>query len=128
MFPRVINVMCIGICLCYAAPTSKDDAEARILEYDNENDGSGNYYFRYVTSNGIKREENGTVVNGGQPGAYIEVKGTTSYIDSNGEEIVVQYTADDQGYHINPSNVFYPAPELAVAVSPLIVASLLGGG
>lgn len=80
-----------------------------------------------MTSNGIERKETGTLVNGGQPGAYIEVKGIVAYTDTHGEEIVVQYTADNQGYHAQPStnqqmyhkippNIFIPSSAFGVSI------------
>ncbi|KAF9414984.1 hypothetical protein HW555_007251 [Spodoptera exigua] len=82
-----------------------EDAQATIVDYVNNNDGTGNYNFRFETSNGIAREETGSVVNQGQEDQYIEVHGSYSYIDTNGQTVKVKYSVDKDGYHIDDDEV-----------------------
>ncbi|XP_061710361.1 endocuticle structural glycoprotein SgAbd-5-like [Cydia pomonella] len=122
MILKILLLFFIYIPLFLAAPTSKDDTEAKIIRYRNTNDGSGNYHFEYETSNGITREETGTLINGGHHDTYIVVDGLVSYLDPNGKLIIVRYSADKKGYHIVDEPLLVTKEE----VSPLIVASLLG--
>ncbi|XP_013141186.1 PREDICTED: flexible cuticle protein 12-like [Papilio polytes] len=99
------------------------DKEANIEDYKNENDGLGNYFFRFVTSNGITREETGRLVNSGQSDEHIAVEGFYTYSDNDGILRTVNYKADSNGYVI-----ISPAlPQLPAAPVPAsVVASLLG--
>ncbi|CAH0699915.1 unnamed protein product [Spodoptera exigua] len=98
-FNRVI-IGCAVLSVATAA-VLPDDAQATIVDYVNNNDGTGNYNFRFETSNGITREETGSVVNPGQEDQYIEVHGSYSYIDTNGQTVKVKYSVDKDGYHID---------------------------
>ncbi|GBP92690.1 Endocuticle structural glycoprotein ABD-5 [Eumeta japonica] len=55
------------------------DSDAKTIYYTSENDGVGNYEYRFETSNGISRQENGIVENAGQPNAYLRVAGSYFY-------------------------------------------------
>ncbi|XP_022816548.1 endocuticle structural glycoprotein SgAbd-5-like isoform X2 [Spodoptera litura] len=100
-----------------AAAVLSEDAQAQIVDYVNNNDGTGNYNFRFQTSNGLVREESGIVVNPGQEDQYIDVQGSYSYIDTNGAVVDVKYSADKDGYHFN---------ENIMGLPQTVVASLLG--
>ncbi|KAI5631295.1 insect cuticle protein domain-containing protein [Phthorimaea operculella] len=85
-----------------ASDPMTEDGYARIIRYDNENDGSGNYHFSFETSNGLTREETGTLVNRGLEDEHIEVQGQYAYFDEQGAAHIVYYTADKDGYRILP--------------------------
>ncbi|XP_038210661.1 endocuticle structural glycoprotein SgAbd-5-like [Zerene cesonia] len=114
--------------LISAAPLSDNPpsaANANIIQYENNNDGSGNYKFSFETSDGTKREETGTVVNPGQPDEHIAVVGSYSFIRSDGFYETVEYKADENGYNIlTPSNL--PEMQVVQALPNAVVASLLG--
>ncbi|CAH2237019.1 larval cuticle protein 1-like [Pararge aegeria] len=115
----------ILILLVNAAPID-DNSLATIIENEYTIDAKGNYRFRFVASNGITREESGTIVNDDQPNEHILVIGRYSYFNPEGLIEMVEYRADDNGYTILP-----PRPEIdkVTAVSSLpanAVASLLG--
>uniref|UniRef100_A0A2H1VEL6 SFRICE_026878 n=1 Tax=Spodoptera frugiperda TaxID=7108 RepID=A0A2H1VEL6_SPOFR len=113
-----------------AAAVLPEDAQAQIVDYINENDGIGNYNFRFKTSNGLIREESGNVVNPGQEDQYIDVHGSYSYTDTNGQVVNVRYSADKDGYHINEEKVTSQFQDFAAPIPPGLpaaaVASLLG--
>ncbi|XP_075970544.1 endocuticle structural glycoprotein SgAbd-5-like [Anticarsia gemmatalis] len=110
-----------------------EDAQAEIVSYDNTNDGNGNYRFSFVTSNGITREETGRLVNIGLDDEHIEVEGSYTYTDTEGKQVVVRYTADENGYQVldqdlsgKPPFPFVPPSFAAPGINPNVVASLLG--
>ncbi|CAH0699912.1 unnamed protein product [Spodoptera exigua] len=112
-----------------AAAVLPEDAQAQIVNYVNNNDGTGNYNFRFETSNGLKREETGFLINQGQEDEFIRVQGSYSYIDTEGKVVTVIYSADQDGYHIQEKG----AIDIDVGLKPVpvnlptgVVASLLG--
>ncbi|XP_014363548.2 endocuticle structural glycoprotein SgAbd-5 [Papilio machaon] len=104
------------------ADTNPLDKEANIEEFKNDNDGLGNYFFRFVTSNGITREETGRLINSGQPDEHVAVDGFYTYKDADGVLHTVTYKADTNGYVIL-SPLLTPIP---AALPESLVASLLG--
>ncbi|XP_066261653.1 pupal cuticle protein 20-like [Euwallacea similis] len=74
------------------------DAQATILSYENNNDGSGNYQWSYETSNGIKAEETGELKNAGSESEAQSAIGSFSYTAPDGTEIKIEYTADENGF------------------------------
>jgi hypothetical protein len=54
--------------------------------------------FSFETGNGIVREEVGEVKNAGTPEEHQAVRGSYSYKDPEGNDIVVTYTADENGF------------------------------
>nr|XP_021201021.2 endocuticle structural glycoprotein SgAbd-5 isoform X3 [Helicoverpa armigera] len=105
-----------------AAAVIPEDAQAQIVNYKNDNDGLGNYEFSFETSNGIKREERGRLVNVGQEDEHIVVEGSYSFLDDTGKLVFIRYTADENGYKIGPA----PVDKVSYALPTGLVASLLG--
>ncbi|XP_022816498.1 endocuticle structural glycoprotein SgAbd-5-like isoform X2 [Spodoptera litura] len=105
-----------------AAAVLPEDAQAQIVDYVNNNDGAGNYNFRFETSNGLKRQENGVVFNQGQEDEYIQVQGSYSYIDTKGRLVNVIYRADRDGYHLQEKET----GDRNRILSPSVTATLLG--
>ncbi|XP_046960728.1 endocuticle structural glycoprotein ABD-5-like [Vanessa cardui] len=107
----------------YCAPLP-EDSDATILSYNYTNDGKGDYNYRFETSNGIIREESGTLVDVGLPNEHLLVEGSYSYINSDKVFVTVYYVADDKGYRI-----IKPPPIASISysgVSPAVLATLLG--
>ncbi|XP_023954093.2 flexible cuticle protein 12-like [Bicyclus anynana] len=118
---RCLYVFCFIMLVANALPIDKD-SEAKITSNEYVIDETGNYRFSFETSNGITRDEIGTIVNKGQPNEYISVKGRFSYINTEGIQEFVEYSADENGYTISP-----PIREEPISgVPPSLVASLLG--
>ena len=83
----------------------------------------------YETSDGISRTELGEIINEGKEDEELVVKGSYSYIDSNGVNNVVYYTADKDGYQPAGQNLVQSAsvkrtPPLSIPSAAL--ASLAG--
>ncbi|XP_045764383.1 uncharacterized protein LOC123866748 [Maniola jurtina] len=120
---RCLLVVCSLIVLVKAAPIDKD-SDAKILSNVYTIDEKGNYKFSFKTSNGITREETGSVFNAGEPNAYIFVIGSYSYFDTKGQKQIVEYIASDNGYNISPQKPYGEMAEFGLPGS--VVATLLG--
>ncbi|KAJ2946971.1 hypothetical protein O0L34_g16317 [Tuta absoluta] len=129
------RALVILILTAMAAPApTPEDVYARIIRYDNENDGTGNYHFSFETSNGLTREETGRVVNRGQEDEHIEVQGHYMYFDEEGGAHTVYYTADKDGYRIVPEESLPasitdqapPTEPQTISLPGAAVATLLG--
>ncbi|XP_061709509.1 uncharacterized protein LOC133519520 [Cydia pomonella] len=106
-------------------------AQSKILEETNSNDGSVTFiryyteifaYNSFKTSNGLTRNEIGTVKNGQKH----HVKGSYSYTDPDGNDVVVHYKSDENGY-VTVDDVTSEAtetpPKAPLAKIPSIVLS-----
>lgn len=120
-----IIIVCATCLLVTRAAVIPNESEAKIISYENTNDGAGNYKFSFETSNGITRKESGYLVNVGQKDEHVVVEGSYSYTDVDGNVRTVKYTADENGYHIisdQPALV----PQVVSALPASAVATLLG--
>lgn len=63
----------------------------------------------WESSNGIKQEESGHVVNEGSKDESIAVRGIFQWTDQNGETYSVSYIADDNGFQ--PEGAHLPKAE-----------------
>ncbi|CAK1604172.1 unnamed protein product [Parnassius mnemosyne] len=110
----MFRVVAIFILFIYVNGASiPPESQAETVAYQNTNDGTGNYFFSYLTSNGITRQESGHLVNAGQPDEHVDVEGFYSYTDSDGVLQNIYYTADANGYairtkpsYVNSDNFF----------------------
>ncbi|XP_049865997.1 endocuticle structural glycoprotein SgAbd-5-like [Pectinophora gossypiella] len=103
------------------------DAQDEIIDYVYENTGQGGYFFRYVTKNGLMREENGYQVNVGEPDQHIVVNGEYSYRDPEGNLHIIRYTADENGYKPEFEDEVPATAVEAISLPGPLVATLLGG-
>ncbi|KAL1516638.1 hypothetical protein ABEB36_000523 [Hypothenemus hampei] len=78
-------------------------SEIPILRYENVNNGDGTYQFLYETGNGINAQEQGDARGDGT-----QAQGSFSYTSPDGQQIQIQYTADENGY--NPQGPHLPTP------------------
>ncbi|KAI5631981.1 insect cuticle protein domain-containing protein [Phthorimaea operculella] len=111
-----------------ASTPSPEDAAARLISYQNENDGQGNYQFSFELSNGLARVETGRVVNRGEEDEHIQVQGHYKYTDENGEHIIY-YTAGKDGFQIVPQggdDEELPPVTVVSGYPGAVVASFLG--
>ncbi|KAF5298351.1 hypothetical protein FQR65_LT01129 [Abscondita terminalis] len=74
------------------------DAHATIGRNENVNDGLGEYKFGFDTSNGIVRDEQGSLKNVGSENEAMEVHGQSAYTDVTGKKVVMSYVADENGF------------------------------
>ncbi|KAF5298347.1 hypothetical protein FQR65_LT01125 [Abscondita terminalis] len=83
--------------LALASPVNPD-GQATIGRNENVNDGLGEFKFGFDTSNGISRDEQGSLKNAGSDNEILEIHGQSSYVDSNGKKVVMSYIADENGF------------------------------
>ncbi|KAJ8732704.1 hypothetical protein PYW07_015303 [Mythimna separata] len=104
-----------------AAPKIVQEAQdVKLLRYESNNDGLGNYNFAYKQSDSSRRSEEGELRNAGTDNEFVAVKGSYSWTDPEGVYHTVNYIADENGYQIledEPDRFGTP---------PAVVASLLG--
>lgn len=83
-----------------------------ILKYNKQQGDDGSYQTEYETGNNILAAENGYIRDKSEqlPGGVLVQQGSYSYISPEGEEINVQYTADDKGFHATGAHIPTPPP------------------
>ncbi|KAJ4449589.1 cuticle protein CP14.6-like [Periplaneta americana] len=84
--------------LVYAAPQQQSTPPIPILRSAQDADLQGGYSFSFETGNDIAREEVGELRNLGTAGEVQVVRGSYRYKDPEGNDIVVTYTADENGF------------------------------
>ncbi|KAJ8932921.1 hypothetical protein NQ314_014346 [Rhamnusium bicolor] len=85
----------------YSAPSVN---QVPILRLDNNpNAGDGSYNYAYETADGIAAQEEGSLRNDAQL-----AQGSFTYTSPEGEQISVQYTADENGFQ--PQGAHLPTP------------------
>ncbi|KAF5297793.1 hypothetical protein FQA39_LY11942 [Lamprigera yunnana] len=86
----------------YQRPTESfqrtGDADAYILRFISENSDLHSYKFGFDTSNGISRDEQGTLTNVGTENEAMEVAGGYEYTDPLKRKVTVTYTAGVNGF------------------------------
>ncbi|XP_026751361.2 endocuticle structural glycoprotein SgAbd-5-like [Galleria mellonella] len=110
-----VNSQLIGKFLAGAQNTA-----TKLLKSDNNNDGSGNYYFNYEQSDGTKHEETGVLKDPGSLNPFVVAKGFYEWISPENRKYHVQYEADQNGYR--------PKVEEGPGATPIrVVATMMGG-
>uniref|UniRef100_A0A182PFJ0 Uncharacterized protein n=1 Tax=Anopheles epiroticus TaxID=199890 RepID=A0A182PFJ0_9DIPT len=96
--------------LSLAAP-QRPDAEAEILQQDNNIDPDGQYQYSYETANGIRGQETGTLKRANSPDTsdVIVAAGSVTYTAPDGTVVELSYTADDEN-GFQPSGSHLPTP------------------
>lgn len=89
-----------------------------ILSQGEEKNADGSYTYYFEDGNGSTRREDAFVKNGGTEEEALVVRGSYSYIDANGQEVVVEYIADENGFQpqgsIIPKEIAQAAADAAV--------------
>ncbi|XP_045101422.1 cuticle protein AM/CP1114-like [Portunus trituberculatus] len=89
-----------------AVAAARPDKDATIVTDERNDQGDGNFYYRFETSNGIQKEKTGT------PG----IEGQSNYVGSfqfpldDGTLATFTFEADENGYRVN-SPLLPPIPE-----------------
>eukprot|EP00099_Drosophila_melanogaster_P021990 NP_649345.1 cuticular protein 78E [Drosophila melanogaster] len=102
----MFKILIVALSLCTAvvlsAPvdhvTSTTQPPVAILESSHEKHEDGSYNFSYLGEDGTHRREEAVVRNQGTENEYLEISGSYSYFDANGQEVTVTYKADDHGF------------------------------
>lgn len=85
------------VAIAVAYPSERD-AAATIVRSEMDNIGVGDYSYASEESNGILRQEQGTLENAGTEQEAISVRGSFSYFDEKtNQQYTVNYIADRNG-------------------------------
>lgn len=110
---------------------------SEVTHYEFERLPDDGYFFKYETSDGQTRNENGYFKNIGDQRILV-VSGSYSYIGSDGKNYQVRYTSDEKGYRASGDHLldtgtdveevvgFGPPGPIEVEISPSLIASLTG--
>ncbi|XP_073848970.1 cuticular protein 47Eg-like [Musca autumnalis] len=79
--------------------------EANVLRNDAEVNVDS-FRYAYEFDNSIKAQQEGSLVGEDK---WV-VKGEHSYTSPEGEQVSLQYTADETGYHVDAANPLLPTP------------------
>ncbi|CAB3236685.1 unnamed protein product [Arctia plantaginis] len=80
------------------------------------------YSYEYETSNGIAAQERGALKNVGREDEAIEVQGSNSYRAPGGEQISINYIADENGYQ--PQGAHLPTPPAPQPIPDYILRAI----
>ncbi|TMW45316.1 hypothetical protein DOY81_009603 [Sarcophaga bullata] len=110
----IVCFTCVVMTLA-ASISKQNEAEkfVSILSQGEEKTEDGSYMYYYEGSDGSKRQEVGIVMNPGSEQEYLVVKGSYSYIDQNGDEIVVEYIADENGFQPQGTHISHTISQAA---------------
>ncbi|KAJ8721931.1 hypothetical protein PYW08_004333 [Mythimna loreyi] len=98
-----IVAACIVACVFAANPES----EAQVVSSNYQQAPEGSYQFAYETNNGISGQAQAVVKAVGKEVA-LEVSGSNSYTDPEGQVISLTYVANENGYQ--PQGAHLPTP------------------
>ncbi|XP_023307306.2 endocuticle structural glycoprotein ABD-5-like [Lucilia cuprina] len=99
MFKFVILFACIAAIAVAAPATEREDREVvEILKSEINKNDDGSYQLSYEGGDGTTRDETAVVMNAGTEDEALEVKGSYKYINEDGEEVEVFYTAGVNGF------------------------------
>ncbi|XP_073811736.1 endocuticle structural protein SgAbd-6-like [Musca autumnalis] len=76
-----------------------------ILRQGEEKNSDGSFTYYYEGGDGGKRQEVGFFKNQGTEDEALVIKGSYRYIDANGQEVLVEYIADENGFRPQGSNI-----------------------
>lgn len=98
---QLVLFACLAVAAVSAAPTDVPQLEHEIVpilksEINKHEDGS--YDLHYEGGDGTVRKEEANVVDEGTEDEALEIKGSYKYINSEGEEVEVFYTAGKNGF------------------------------
>ncbi|XP_037957020.1 endocuticle structural protein SgAbd-6-like [Teleopsis dalmanni] len=102
MFKYFAVLACIAFVAISASPARTNADEEKeivpILKSEINKHEDGSYNVEYESGDGTKREEKATVVDAGTDEEALEVKGSYKYINDDGQEVEVFYTAGKNGF------------------------------
>merc|ERR1712106_391842 len=115
----------------FASPSTVSRVQSKvadpidIITYSNTGPQDGNYQYAFETENGIKQSVTGEMKVVGEEQVYT-MSGSYSYPGSDGQLYVVDWYADETGYHPSaphlPKSVLPNHPEVAAAVRAQLLA------
>ncbi|XP_047514388.1 larval cuticle protein 1-like [Pieris napi] len=100
---KLIIVALAFVAVAAAAVVPVPNEQVQILRSDFQTNPEGGYNFGFETSDGSSRSETGSLKDvldeDNKPHQVVTVRGTFSYIKSDGTSETINYTADEFGFH-----------------------------
>ncbi|KAH8375369.1 hypothetical protein KR200_011489 [Drosophila serrata] len=93
--------------------TSEKREIVPLLKFETDKQPDGSFHFSYEGGDQSMRSEQGVIENAGTEDEALEVSGMYSYIDADGNTVVVNYTAGKNGFV--PVGTIIPAEITALA-------------
>ncbi|KAK8377221.1 hypothetical protein O3P69_013692 [Scylla paramamosain] len=103
--PHTDNMKLVVLACLLAVAAARPDKDATILADERSDDGDGNFYYRFETSNGIKKEKTGTPGVEGQS----NMVGSFQFPLDDGSTATFTFVADENGYRVE-SPLLPPIP------------------
>ncbi|XP_022229602.1 endocuticle structural glycoprotein SgAbd-9 [Drosophila obscura] len=93
-------VLAVVVACGHALPVEgeREREVIEILSSETNKFDDGSYNSQYSTADGTSRHEEATVVDQGTDEEALEVKGSYKYINDEGQEVEVHYTAGKNGF------------------------------
>ncbi|XP_068147391.1 uncharacterized protein [Drosophila tropicalis] len=89
----------VALCMVSSLPLDNTEKEVvPILKSETNKYEDGSYKLEYESGDGTRREEQASVINQGTEDEALEVKGSYKYINEDGQEVEVFYTAGVNGF------------------------------
>ncbi|XP_065368925.1 endocuticle structural protein SgAbd-6-like [Calliphora vicina] len=98
MFKCFVFIAVLAVTTAASIGNNKDSTYVPILRQGEEKTDDGSFTYYYESADGAKRQEVGIVKNAGTDEETLVVKGSWSYFDQNGNEVIVEYIADENGF------------------------------
>ncbi|XP_055623530.1 endocuticle structural glycoprotein ABD-5-like [Toxorhynchites rutilus septentrionalis] len=123
----LLTVMLGNVTLIFvnAAPVDNDSATVTILKFENINKENG-YEFSYETSDQQTRNEVGTYKTDSEGKVYLDVRGTYSYVSSDGQTLLVSYIAGKDGFRLISKPIPEKLPNSKQKIPEKLPISLVG--
>lgn len=97
----------VGCSLALPVDEREKEPVVEILSSTLEHNPEGGYETQYEGADGTRRDEQGEIKNKGTDDEALEVHGSYKYINDEGDEVVVTYTAGVNGF-VPESPIIHP--------------------
>ncbi|KAH8370125.1 hypothetical protein KR093_002212, partial [Drosophila rubida] len=89
---------CVACALALPATEREEKEVVTIIRSETTKDEDGGYHSIYENSDGTAREETGKVVLNEDGTSYLDVIGSYSYYNNDGDKVLVTYNAGKNGF------------------------------
>nr|XP_021200851.2 larval cuticle protein 1-like [Helicoverpa armigera] len=97
------SIILVALALAAVAVAAPTEKQAEILSAFYEQQADGSFLYKFATDDGITREETGdvreVVDEENKVQKVIVFRGSYSYPGEDGKPIIIQYVADESGFH-----------------------------
>ncbi|XP_037943799.1 uncharacterized protein LOC119676624 [Teleopsis dalmanni] len=123
MFKFLCLLACVAATYAASIGSVESTTEKReivpLLKFETDKRPDGSFRFTYEGGDKSFREESGVVENAGTDDEALEVSGSYRYIDADGREVEVHYTAGKNGFVPVGTNILSEITALAKAAADL---------